>query len=66
MMDLENLKALTAEIMAQGYDENTALDFAVIIGDTPVFDPAGNVLVMDGNTVLATLKPLKFFFGTQD
>lgn len=52
---------LIAEIMAQGYDRKTAGRFAVLIGDTPVEDVAGNVIVMDGRRVVATLKPLKMF-----
>ena len=60
-MDEKSLTALTHEIMRQGYDENTASDFAVLIGDLPVRDAAGNILVMDGGKLLATLKPLEYF-----
>ncbi len=47
--------------MEQGIDELTASRYAVLIGDTPLKDAAGNIIVMDGDTVLATLKPLKMF-----
>jgi hypothetical protein len=61
MMEFENLNELTAEIMAQGYDEQTASDYAIRIGDRPMFDTEGNVMVMKGDQLLAVLKPLKFF-----
>jgi hypothetical protein len=55
------LKDLTREIMAQGYDEATAANYAVMIGDTPCLDVAGNVIVMDAGRPVATLKPLEMF-----
>ena len=61
MMDAKTLTELTQEIMAQGYDEETASDYAVLIGDTPCLDEHGNVLVIDGHRQLARLKPMKFF-----
>ncbi len=61
MMDEAALTALTQEIMAQGYDEATASRYAVLIGDTPVRDAKGNVLVMDGDRIMEILPPLKFF-----
>jgi hypothetical protein len=61
MMDEKSLTELTREIMAQGYDEATASDYAVLIGDTPCLDETGRVLVMDGGRVLARLQPLKSF-----
>lgn len=60
-MEADFLNELTREIMAQGYDEKIASDYAVLIGDTPCTDHAGNVLVMAGAVVVATLKPLKMF-----
>jgi hypothetical protein len=62
MLDQHSLTELTTEIVSQGYDEQTASRFAVLIGDTPCFDDKRNVIVSDerGSTV-ATLKPLKFF-----
>jgi hypothetical protein len=47
--------------MQQGYDRKTAGDYAVLIGDTPVTDARGQVLVMDGRRRVATLQPLKMF-----
>jgi hypothetical protein len=61
MMDDDSLTELTREIMTQGYDEETASNYAVLIGDTPCMDEAGNVVVMDGNKEIARLKPLKMF-----
>ncbi len=61
MMDKNLLSKLTNEIMDQGYDEATASRYAVLIGDTPTIDKEGNMLVMDGQRLVATLKPLKFF-----
>ncbi len=57
----EGFNAMIEEIMAQGYDEETAAEFAALIGDTPCFDEKGNLLVLDHETgkILATLKPLK-------
>jgi hypothetical protein len=52
---------LTAEIMKQGYDLETAGRYAALIGDTPVVDAEGNVLVMEGGEVVARLKPLRMF-----
>jgi hypothetical protein len=62
MLERESLTELIAEIVSQGYDEQTASRFAVLLGDTPATDDSGNVIVLDdGGAVLATLKPLKFF-----
>lgn len=61
MMTPEGLTELTREIMRLGYDEETASDYAVLIGDTPCMDEAGNVLVLDdAGKTLACLK-LKSF-----
>lgn len=57
----ESFNALVDEIMALGYDEESAADYAARIGDTPVSDGNGNTLVLDDhNQVIATLR-LKFF-----
>jgi hypothetical protein len=61
MMDEKALTDLTHEIMRQGYSEETASDYAVLLGDTPCRDAAGNILVIDAGNVIATLKPLEFF-----
>jgi hypothetical protein len=59
---MENfLPQLRREIMAQGYDEATASRYAVLLGDTPCRDAVGNLVVMDGDEVLATLPPLQFY-----
>lgn len=61
-MNESDLDALALEIRLQGYDELSAWRYAQLIGDTPVFDERGNIVVReDDGTVLATLKPLKFF-----
>lgn len=61
MLDMKAFNELAKEIMSQGYDEETAYRYSRLIGDTPLYDDAGNILVVDGNQVLATLQPLKFF-----
>jgi hypothetical protein len=61
MMEEKALTELTQEIMAQGYDEQTASNYAVLIGDTPCMDDHDNVVVMDGMKKVAVLKPLKMF-----
>ena len=35
--------------------------YAVLIGDTPCADEAGNIIVLDGEKEVARLKPLKSF-----
>lgn len=62
MMDENSLAELAAEIMAQGYDEETAWRFAALIGDVPFTDEAGKIIVQDeqGNE-LSRLNPLKMF-----
>lgn len=60
MMDEKALNELIREIMSQGYDKETASRYAALIGDTPELDPAGNVIVRDGDQVVVTLKPLNF------
>lgn len=61
MIEQQALTELTQEIMSQGYDEATASRYAVLLGDTPIFDRDGRVYVIDGTEMLATLKPLRFF-----
>jgi len=61
MMSDEALDDLAAEIMSLGYDEATASDYAALIGDLPLTDEAGKIIVRDETgTELARL-PLKFF-----
>lgn len=58
---LDGFKALTDEIERQGYDRETAGNFAALIGDTPITDEQGCIVVMEGGKIIATLKPLGFF-----
>ncbi len=44
-MDFEAFKALNAEIMTQGYDRQTAGRYAGLIGDTPMSDARGNIVL---------------------
>jgi hypothetical protein len=61
MITDEGFDALVDEIMALGYGEETAADYAARIGDTPELAEDGRIVVRDdaGNEV-ARLK-LKFF-----
>jgi hypothetical protein len=62
MIEQQQFTQLIQEIMQQGIDRKTAGQYAVLIGDTPTVDDAGNVLVYDeAGVLLATLKPLLFF-----
>lgn len=66
-IEKNDFEILISEIMAQGFDRNTAGHFAALIGDTPVSDLAGNILVPDASgKIIATLKPLKFFGGLDE
>jgi hypothetical protein len=63
MMDRESLTKLALEIAAQGFDHATASQFAVLIGDTPIRDSAGRIVVQDdAGRILATLPPLNSLF----
>lgn len=59
-MSFDGLAELAEEIRRQGFDEETASRFAALIGDTPIIDDAGKVVVRDGGRELARLK-LHFF-----
>jgi hypothetical protein len=63
MITDEGLELMAREIESQGYDRETAWGFANIIGDTPVVDEDGNLIVLEykTNLILARLKPLAFF-----
>ncbi len=52
---------LMAEIQSQGYDETAAARFASLIGDTPIQDQDGGIIVTDGGKEVARLRPLHFF-----
>lgn len=60
MMNNESLDRLCAEIMALGYSAATASRYAALIGDTPCFDEAGNIVVEENGIEFARL-PLKYF-----
>lgn len=60
MMDENTFNELVDEIMSKGYDEATAAKYASIIGDTPLVDENGAVVIKDKGKELARLK-LKFF-----
>lgn len=62
MIEETGLEQMTREIMEQGYDRKTAGRFASLIGDLPIFDKDGNVIVQDERgRELAKLKPLSMF-----
>ncbi len=62
-MGPEDFNRLVDEIMAQGYDEKTAAHYAALIGDTPLTDADGNIVVKENGREIARLRPLKFFDG---
>jgi len=51
---------LVSEIASQGYSEETAIKYAVLIGDRPIRDEENNLIVQHGFTI-ARLKPLNIF-----
>lgn len=63
MITEKGLEQMQKEIEAQGVSKENAWKYAQIIGDTPVFDGSGNILVIDYQTgkEIAKLRPLKFF-----
>jgi len=52
MMTEEQFSRLVDAIMALGYDEETAADYAARIGDTPVRDENGLTVVDDGGVIV--------------
>jgi hypothetical protein len=64
-MTVESMVTMAKEIMEQGVDKETAYHYAALIGDTPCFDDAGNLIVRDGTQEIARLKPLKSFGRNQ-
>ena len=60
-MNQDGFNQLIAEIARQGYSQETAAYYATLIAGLPIHDAAGNVLVMEGEKVIATLKPLKCY-----
>lgn len=61
MMDEKSLTELAHEIMTQGIGESTAWHYAALIGDLPLKDKSGNIIVRENGREIATLKPLKIF-----
>ena len=61
MLDENAFLELIGQIMEQGIDRATAGRYAVLIGDLPITDENDNLLVMEGQRVLAKLKPVKMF-----
>lgn len=62
MMDEKAFGELVDEIKTQGYTEDEAVRYAGLIGDMPVTDGHGNIIVLGDNGIeVARLKPLKFF-----
>jgi ribulose-5-phosphate 4-epimerase/fuculose-1-phosphate aldolase len=56
----ESFQELIDAIMALGYDERTAGHYAVLVGDTPVRDEQGRIVVCENGRELARLN-LKYF-----
>lgn len=61
MIDYDAFNRLVEEIMAQGFNEETAAHFAKLIGDRPIYNEDGTIAVMKGDREIARLKPLAFF-----
>jgi hypothetical protein len=61
MIDAHGFGELVQEIMRQGYDEETAAHYAMLIGDRPGYDSEGKIVVRENGLKLARLKPLKVF-----
>ncbi len=62
-MNEEQFNALVDEIMSRGYSEAIAAEYAAAIGDTPLRDELGRIVVIMDNGTVARLAPLKFFDG---
>ena len=60
---ISEFQQLVAAIQRQGYDEPAAAELAALIGDTPIIDEDGSVIVMEQGRVIARLRPLHFFDG---
>jgi len=55
-MNQDSFNKLTDEIVSKGYDEKTASHFSMLIGDTPMVDKDGDVIVMEDGKILTKLK----------
>ena len=60
-MTRESLDELAAEIRGLGYDRRTAGHYAALIGDTPMGDDQGRIVVIDEQGKELARLPLKFF-----
>jgi len=57
---LESFESLVEEIARQGFDPETAGRYAVLIGDTPVIDSDGKLVVQDEHgKIIARLELLR-------
>lgn len=66
MPNQEAFLKLVKEIESQGVDESTAAHYAALVGDTPLMEADGTILVREGHRIIARLKPLKFFDRAND
>ena len=62
-MDFAAFCELVSEIVALGFDEETAARYASLIGDLPTSDGAGNIIVRDEQGRELAQLPLKSFGG---
>ena len=60
MINEQEFNELVDEIKSQGFSAEDAADYAMLIGDTPIFQDGHVVVIKDGK-VIARLKGLKFF-----
>jgi len=61
-MTRASLAELARQIMEQGHDRQTACHYAALIGDTPLTDEQGKIIVRDRHgRELARLQPLAMF-----
>jgi hypothetical protein len=62
----DSFKQLIKAIESKGFDRETAGKFAVIIGDTPHVDEAGNTVVIDNEGKELARFKLDFFESESD
>lgn len=55
-MNKEAFKKLAQKIVRTGIDEATAAHYAAIIGDTPMVDKDGNIVIKEDGKIVARLK----------
>lgn len=61
MLERSAFESLVDEIQSQGYDEPAAAHFAALLGDRPVKDQDGRLVVVEQGREVARLRPLLFF-----